>query len=457
LSREGQDIEKILKALKIVVMDMKKRMDEQTEDFEGFKNQITGQDGEIQALSNMVNQVLEQVEGGAGAKTTTEGILSIDDEKLRTLEETLETTKNRLDQLEPKLEDLAISQQALASLEVTREGTADMERLEQLEAKLNYLENKSLTPAPGDGVDLNLDRLVQLESKFSELETAIQVSPSEAVDIERLAQLEAKIFELEIAPQDAPSEAVDMERIAQLEAKLAEMETKVLDSAPSEFPDQESTSQLEEKVDSIETKVFSIRGKLAEFEDMLSTVDRSGGPSTDLSNIITRLDTLERTVAEPPLPPEIDRLPTRLDILENTVSRLETTQQTPSSDLTDIINRLESLEAKISSRPVEHMPERELAGVTPSQLEVTTIDDPASAPSEAPTPTTRTSASKSVLTMKDRVLTIIEELVSCSAMQIAMKLQISTASIISDLRQLEAEGRITLSGDVETNPDVKLE
>ena len=87
-----------------------------------------------------------------------------------------------------------------------------------------------------------------------------------------------------------------------------------------------------------------------------------------------------------------------------------------------------------------------------------TPPEPAPQPAIVRTPiSTNDTTSGGVLTLKDKIITIIEEQVTTNAMKIATNLGQSTASIRSVLKQLEAEGRIVLSGDVDSNPDVKLE
>ena len=59
--------------------------------------------------------------------------------------------------------------------------------------------------------------------------------------------------------------------------------------------------------------------------------------------------------------------------------------------------------------------------------------------------------------MKDKVRKIIEELVNASAITIASRLQVSTAKIRGVLRELEDEGVVVLSGDIESGRfEVKL-
>ena len=108
---EAQNMEKILKALKVVVMDVTKNMEQLEEEFNDLKSQIKNQDGEIQAISKMFNQAFEHIEGGTGVMPTSETSSIVDDEKLRALEVSLDVTKNRIDQLQTKFTELETSSQ----------------------------------------------------------------------------------------------------------------------------------------------------------------------------------------------------------------------------------------------------------------------------------------------------------------------------------------------------------
>ncbi|MFQ5820588.1 MAG: hypothetical protein ACE5I5_11415 [Candidatus Heimdallarchaeota archaeon] len=343
MPEDASNIDKVTKALKIVVMDMKKKVEQFPEDFESLNAELKRQDGEIQAISNMVNKVLELTESAAGLGDIVETAPSLDEEKLKTLEDNFEAIKNRLD---------------------------------------------------------------QIDTTLIKLETVQQTRP----------ELEA-----------APSEPMDLERLTQLETKF----------------------------DDLETKVLAARGKLAELDDTFTTTKErptADIPSAELKNILSRLDTLDKTISKIEKlkePSTIDLRPisSRLEVLENTISQLETTRVPSGVDVREIVSRLETLESSISRRPAVSVPAREPAPVQP---EIPTAEPPGTISEAVSAPTPHE------LTMKDKVLTIIEEDVSTNAMKIAMKLQVSTASIMGVLRQLESEGRITLSGDVDSNPDVKL-
>lgn len=343
MPKDASNNNKVIKALKIVVMDMKKKVGQFPEDFESLNAELKRQDGEIQAISNMVNKVLELTESGAGLGSIAETAPSLDEEKLKTFEDNFEAIGNRLD---------------------------------------------------------------QIDTTLRKLETVQQTRP----------ELEA-----------APIEPMDLERLTQLETKF----------------------------DDLETKVLAARGKLAELDDTFTTTIKrptADIPSAELKNILSRLDTLDKTISKIEKlkePSTIDLRPisSRLEVLENTISQLETTRAPSKVDLSEIISRLETLEASILREPAVSVPAREPAPVQP---EVPTAEPPGTIPEAVSAPTPHE------LTMKDKVQTIIEEDVSTNAMKIAMKLQISTASIMGALRQLESEGRITLSGDVDSNPDVKL-
>ena len=343
MPEDASNIDKVTKALKIVVMDMKKKVEQFPEDLESLNAELKRQDGEIQAISNMVNKVLELTESGAGLGGIAETAPSLDEEKLRTLEDNFEAIGNRLDQ-----------------------------------------------------IDTTLRKLETVQQTWPELEAA----PSEPMDLERLTQLETKF-------------------------------------------------------DDLETKVLAARGKLAELDDTFTTtIERpiADIPSAELKNILSRLDTLDKTISKIEKlkePSTIDLRPisSRLEVLENTISQLETTRVPSEVDVREIVSRLETLEASILREPAVSVPAREPAPVQP---EVPTAEPPGTIPEAVSAPTPHE------LTMKDKVQTIIEEDVSTNAMKIAMKLQVSTASIMGALRQLESEGRITLSGDVDSNSDVKL-
>ncbi len=345
MPEHASNIDKVLKALKIVVMDMKKKVEQFPEDFESLKSELKRQDGEIQAISLMVNKVIELTEGGAGLGGLAETIPILDEEKLRTLEDNLDAISNRMD---------------------------------------------------------------HFETTLTKLETAQQTRP----------ELEA-----------APSEPMNIERLTQLETKL----------------------------DDLETKFLAVRGKLAELDNTFTTtIERPTAevPSADLKNILGRLNALDQTISEIEKLKEsstmnLSPISSRLEVLENTISQLETTRAPSEVDLREIVSRLESLEASVLREPTVSVPVREPAPVQP-EVEVPTAEPPGKIPEAVSAPTPHE------LTIKDKVLTIIEEDVSTNAMKIAMKLHVSTASIMGSLRQLESEGRITLSGDVDSNPDVKL-
>lgn len=335
------NIDKVLKALKIVVMDMKKKLEQFPEDLEDLKTELKRQDGEIQAISNMVNKLFELTEGNTGLGGVTETVPRLDEERLQTLEDNMEAIRTRID---------------------------------------------------------------QIDTTLTKLETVQQTPP----------ELKA-----------VPSEPMNIERLTQLETKL----------------------------DDLETKVLAARGKIAELDDTLTTTIKrptTEVSSTDLKNILNRLDTLDNTVSKivklkAPSTIDLSPISRRLEVLEK--SQLETTRVPSEVDLREIVGRLESLEASLLKKPTVSVPARE---PTPAQPEVQTIEPPSTRPEVVSAPTPHE------LTMKDKVLTIIEEDVSTNAMKIAMKLHVSTASIMRSLKQLENEGRITLSGDVDSNPDVKL-
>ena len=303
MAEEAQNMEKVVKALKIVIMDLKKKVEGFSEEFEGLKTDLKTQDGEIKAISKMVNKAMEFAEGGTGVVT----------------------------------------------------------------------------------------------------------APSEPMDIEKL-------------------------------------------------------NQLETKLDNLETKVLATRGKVSEIEDALTTVKRPASevPSPELTEILARLDTLEQTVSDVGSIKEstqidLNPISRRLEVVENTISRLETTRVSPDMDLSMIVTRLESLEASAQRAPAEAPQPREPAPAGFPEPEP--LSEPAAPATTIPPsefPTTERAPTTGALTMKDKVITVIEELVSASAMKIAMKLQVSTASIMGILRNLESEGRVTLSGDVDSNPDIKL-
>ncbi len=337
------NIDKVLKALKIVVMDMKKKLEQFPEDIEGLKTELKRQDGEIQAISNMVNKVFELTESSAVLGSIAETVPSLDEEKLRTLEDNLEVIRTRLN---------------------------------------------------------------QIDTTLTKLETVQQTQP-----------------ELKVAP----SEPIDNERLTQLETKF----------------------------DDLETKVLAARGKLAELDDTFTTTIKRPTmdiPSAEFKNILSRLDTLDQTISgikklKAPSTIDLSPISSRLEVLENIISQLETTRAPSEVDFREIVSRLDSLEASILREPTVSVPTRE---PVPVQTEVPTAKPSGTTPEAVSAPTPHD------LTMKDKVLTIIEEEVSTNAMKIAMKLQVSTASIMGALRQLETEGRIILSGDVDSNPDVKL-
>ncbi len=396
---ESQNLEKILKALKVVVMDVTNKMEQLEEEQNDLKSQVKNQDGEIQAISKMFNQAFEHLEGGAGIMPTAEPSSIGDDEKLKSFEASLDVTKNRIE---------------------------------------------------------------QLQTKFSELEISIQsseVAPSEAVDLELMTQIDSRINNLESKTLEAtPSESMDPERLIMIETKLENLDSKYNSIPTNESSGFDDLNQFKTKFESSETKILAIRGKIADIEDKIASFKQTGkeAPSTDMSDIMTRFNTLEHTVAslekQDQINIDLNPISSRIDSLEKSISQFERIQTEPNVDLNGIIKRLDALETISSSTSTQTTPDH-------------TSKPPEHSPPElAPQPTivrtpisTSDTSSGGVLTLKDKIITIIEEQVTTNAMKIATNLGQSTASIRSVLRQLEAEGRIVLSGDVDSNPDVKLE
>ena len=147
---ESQNLEKILKALKVVVMDVTNKMEQLEEEQNDLKSQVKNQDGEIQAISKMFNQAFEHLEGGAGIMPTAEPSSIGDDEKLKSFEASLDVTKNRIEQLQTKFSELEIS---IQSSEVAPSEAVDLELMTQIDSRINNLESKTLEATPSESMD----------------------------------------------------------------------------------------------------------------------------------------------------------------------------------------------------------------------------------------------------------------------------------------------------------------
>lgn len=128
-----------------------------------------------------------------------------------------------------------------------------------------------------------------------------------------------------------------------------------------------------------------------------------------------------------------------VEIKDTLITFKAAASEAPLTNLSEIFERLNTLENIILK----------IEPISPA-TQPASEPTPSPAPSSMVAPRSAVEADMGALTMKDKVRKIIEELVTASAITIASRLQVSTAMFRSVLKELEDEGVVVLSGDIES-------
>ena len=449
MSKEIEKLERSIKAVKIVVMDLKKKVGDLAKDMKNQEANFKKQNDQFQTIVKTVDAAKEQMVPAG-----------IDPKRLNELDAKVKSETDRMNQIEKKLGDL---DQTLTTL---REGHQELhQRLEGIG-----------TPAPAD-----TNRLDQIEAGQGEMETKMATLRG------KLAEIEETLGTLKAATPTAPS-IIETEQLNQIEKRFGKLDQTLAtlredlqgfhqrqeEIGPSEPVDTDRFDQLEAEQGKTENKLAILRGKLVEIEETLGTL-KTATPAVSsiteteqLNQIEKKLGDLDQTLTTlseghqelhqrlegigTPAPADTNRLDqieagqgemeTKMATLRGKLAEIEETlaaaPAAPSIDMNEIIKRFKVLENVISK--IE---------LLPPAAQPTSVPEPAPSPTVAPSP--------AVGTMKDKVRKIIEELVNASAITIASRLQVSTAMIRGVLRELEDEGIVVLSGDIESGRfEVKL-
>ncbi|MFX0200548.1 MAG: hypothetical protein ACFFCW_30890, partial [Candidatus Hodarchaeota archaeon] len=237
--------------------------------------------------------------------------------------------------------------------------------------------------------------------------------------------------------------------------------------------------KIETEQNELEIKLATIRGKQVEIEETITAL-KAAEPGTAVIAETKRLDQIEKIVGDfdqslvtlkeeiqgfhkrieefgAPTPADTDRLDKieamhgevetklvsfrgKLAEIEDTLTTLKAeTPEAPSIDSSKIFKRLEALENLI--------PQIKQAGPV---VQPVSVSEPTPSPPSEVTPKPAVGVDIGGLTMKEKVQKIIEELVTASAITIASRLQVSTARIHGIIRELESDGVVKISGDIET-------
>ncbi|MFQ6123336.1 MAG: hypothetical protein ACE5R6_01835 [Candidatus Heimdallarchaeota archaeon] len=424
MPEDTKKLDRSIKAIKVVVMDLKKKVGDLVKDVKNQEANLKKQNNQLQKLAEAVNAAVDLTK--RKEQLVPEGF---DPEKLKGLDTKINSEIDRLNQIEQKFEAvdqmLTALRKELQELQQRPEGIAP-EKLKELDGKLESgTKRLSQVEQKYDDFDQTLADLREgLKGIHQQLE---EIGPSTPADTTRLDQLEAEQGAME-------------NKLTILRGKLVEIEETLgaLKTATPTAPAVTETAQLNQ-----------IEKKLADFDQTLTSLrkghqelhQRLEGLGALVPADTTRLDQLEAGQGE--IENKIAVLSGKLAEIEESLGVLKAaTPATPSIDMNEIIKRFKVLEDVISK----------MAHVPPAT-------QPTSIPEPAPSPpvTSVVTPTPAAGTIKDKVRKIIEEMVTASAITIASRLQVSTAMIRGVLRELEEEGVVVLSGDIESGRfEVKL-
>ncbi|MFQ5821642.1 MAG: hypothetical protein ACE5I5_16785, partial [Candidatus Heimdallarchaeota archaeon] len=271
MSKEIEKLERSIKAVKIVVMDLKKKVGDLAKDMKNQEATFKKQNDQFQTIVKTVDAAKEQMVPAG-----------IDPKRLNELDAKVKSETDRMDQIEKKFGDLdqtlATLSEGLQGLHQRLEGIgtpapADTNRLDQIETGQGEMENK---------LAILRGKIVEIEETLGTLKTATP-AVSSITETEQLNQIEKKLGDLD-------------QTLTTLREGHQELHQRLKGIGTPAPADTNRLDQIEAGQGEMENKMATLHGKLVGIEETLAAAPAA--PSIDMNEIMKRFKVLENVISK---------------------------------------------------------------------------------------------------------------------------------------------------------------